>query len=48
MTLNSRTATVTVSGAPAGVLTLAIATALQDVDGQSLAHSFQTQVGTTS
>ncbi|MGA7989165.1 MAG: Ig-like domain-containing protein, partial [Candidatus Dormiibacterota bacterium] len=45
---NSRTATVTVSGAPAGVLTLEIATALEDVDGQTLAHSFQTQVGTTS
>jgi hypothetical protein len=45
---DSRTATVTISGAPSGLLTLEISTALDDVDGQTLAHSFQTQVGTTS
>jgi Bacterial Ig-like domain len=45
---DSRTATVTISGASAGVLTLEISTALADVDGQTLAHSFQTQVGPTS
>ena len=45
---DTRTATVTISDAPAGVLTLEISTALADVDGQTLAHSFQTQVGTNS
>jgi Bacterial Ig-like domain len=45
---DSRTATVTISSAPAGVLTLEISTALDDVDGQALGHSFQTQIGTNS
>lgn len=45
---DSRTATVTISSAPAGLLTLEISTALDDVDGQALAHNFQTQVGTNS
>jgi hypothetical protein len=45
---DSRTATVTISGAPGGPLTLDISTALDDVNGQALAHSFQTRVGTNS
>ncbi len=42
---DSRTATVTVAQASAGVLTLEISTALGDVNGQTLAHAFTTRVG---
>ena len=45
---NSRTATVTVANAPSGALTLEISTSLDDVYGQTLAHAFQTVVGTDS
>jgi hypothetical protein len=45
---DSRTATVTIANAPSGALTLAISTALDDVYGQTLAHPFQTEVGTNS
>ncbi len=45
---DSRTATVTIPNAPSGALTLDIATSLDDVYGQALAHAFQTEVGTTS
>ncbi len=45
---DSRTATVTISNAPSGALTLDIATSLDDVYGQTLAHAFQTEVGTNS
>ena len=42
----SRTATVTITNAPSGAVTLDISTALDDVYGQTLAHGFQTVVGT--
>jgi hypothetical protein len=45
---DSRTATVTIANAPSGALTLEISTALDDVYGQTLAHAFQTEVGTSS
>jgi hypothetical protein len=45
---DSRTATVTIANAPAGALTLEISTGLDDVYGQTLAHPFQTEVGTDS
>jgi hypothetical protein len=45
---DSRTATVTIANAPAGALTLEISTSLDDVYGQTLAHPFQTEVGTNS
>ncbi len=45
---DSRTATVTIANAPPGALTLDISTALIDVYGQTLAHPFQTEVGTNS
>jgi WD40 repeat protein len=44
----SRTVTVTIAQAPAGLLTLDISTGLDDVNGQTLAGSFQTMVGTNS
>jgi len=40
--LDTRTATVTIANAPAGTLTLDIATTLTDVEGQALANSFNT------
>jgi len=40
--LDTRTATVTIANAPAGTLTLDIATTLTDVEGQALANSFDT------
>jgi hypothetical protein len=39
---DTRTATVTIANAPAGTLTLDIATSLADVEGQALANSFDT------
>jgi hypothetical protein len=39
---DTRTATVTITKAPAGTLTLDIATTLADVEGQALANSFDT------
>jgi Bacterial Ig-like domain len=45
---NTRTATVTISNAPSGTLTLDIATSLADVEEQTLAHSFQTKVEASS
>jgi hypothetical protein len=42
---DSRTATVTLNSASSGVLTLEISTTLGDVDGQTLARTFQTAVG---
>jgi hypothetical protein len=45
---DTRTATVTIVNAPAGTLTLAIATTLSDVDGQNLASSFTTKVQASS
>ncbi|HVC03266.1 MAG TPA: Ig-like domain-containing protein [Candidatus Acidoferrales bacterium] len=45
---NSRTATVTIASTTSGALTLEISTALDDVYGQTLAHAFQTVVGTNS
>ena len=42
---NSRTATVTVAGTTSSFLTIQIATSLGDVEGQTLAHGFQAQVG---
>jgi hypothetical protein len=39
---DTRTATVTIANAPAGTLTLDIATTLADVEGQALANSFDT------
>jgi hypothetical protein len=45
---NSRTATVTIANAPPGILTLAISSALGDVEGQTLAPSFHTSVATNS
>jgi len=44
----SRTVTVTIPQAPAGLVTLDISTALSDVNGQTLAGSFQTKVGANS
>jgi hypothetical protein len=41
---DTRTATVTITNAPAGALTLDIATTLDDFDGQALAHSFQAPI----
>jgi hypothetical protein len=45
---NSRTATVTITHAPAGTLMLNIATSLDDVDSQPLPNLFQATVGATS
>jgi dipeptidyl aminopeptidase/acylaminoacyl peptidase len=45
---DSRTATVTLGSTSTGVLTLEIATTLGDVDGQTLARTFQTTVGASS
>jgi Bacterial Ig-like domain len=45
---DTRTATVTIVNAPAGTLTLDIATTLSDVDGQNLASSFTTKVQASS
>jgi hypothetical protein len=45
---DTRTATVTITNAPAGTLTLDIATTLDDFDGQALAHSFQAPIETGS
>jgi Bacterial Ig-like domain len=45
---DSRTVTVTLANAPSGALTLVIATSLDDVYGQTLAHAFQTVVGRSS
>jgi hypothetical protein len=44
----SRTVTVTIAQAPAGLLTLDISTALDDVNGQTLATGFETKVGANS
>jgi Big-like domain-containing protein len=44
----SRTVTVTVAQAASGALTLAISTALADVNGQPVAAGFETTVGTTA
>ncbi len=45
---NSRTATVTITHAPAGTLMLNIATSLSDVNSQPLPNPFQAKVGATS
>ena len=45
---DTRTATVTISNAPSGTLTLDIATSLADVEEQPLAHNFQTKVEASS
>lgn len=45
---DTRTATVTISNAPTGGFTLNIATTLADVEGQTLARSFETTVGAGS
>jgi hypothetical protein len=45
---DTRTATVTITNAPAGTLTLDIATTLADVEGQTLANSFDTTVAASS
>ncbi len=45
---DSRTATVTIAQAPAGILTLDISTALGDVNGQTLARAIDIRVGTGS
>jgi Bacterial Ig-like domain len=45
---NTRTATVTITNAPAGTLTLNIATTIADLEGHSLAQSFQAKVETGS
>jgi Bacterial Ig-like domain len=45
---DSRTATVTIADAPAGTLTLNIATTLADYEGQALAQSFLAKVETSS
>jgi hypothetical protein len=45
---SSRTVTVTIAQAPAGLLTLDISTALNDVNGQTLAGGFETKVGANS
>ncbi len=45
---DTRTATVTIAKAPAGTLTLDIATTLTDVEGQALASSFDTTFATGS
>jgi dipeptidyl aminopeptidase/acylaminoacyl peptidase len=45
---DSRTATVILDSESTGVLTLEIATTLGDVDGQTLARTFQTTVGASS
>jgi hypothetical protein len=44
----SRTVTVTIAQAPAGLLTLDVSTALNDVNGQTLATGFETKVGGSS
>jgi hypothetical protein len=44
----SRTVTVTIAQAPPGLLTLDISTALNDVNGQTLAGGFVTKVGANS
>jgi hypothetical protein len=45
---SSRTVTVTIAQAPAGLLTLDISTALNDVNGQALTGGFITKVGANS
>jgi Bacterial Ig-like domain len=45
---DTRTATVTITNAPSGTLTLDIATTLVDFEGQTLALSFETKVETSS
>jgi Bacterial Ig-like domain len=45
---SSRTVTVTIAQPPAGLLTLDISTALNDVNGQTLAGGFVTKVGANS
>jgi hypothetical protein len=45
---DTRTATVTIANAPAGTLTLNIATTLADFEGQNLASSFTTKVQASS
>jgi Bacterial Ig-like domain len=45
---DTRTATVTIANAPAGALTLEIATTLADFEGQTLANSFTTKVEASS
>jgi hypothetical protein len=45
---SSRTVTVTIAQAPAGLLTLDISTALNDVNGQTLTGGFETKVGANS
>ena len=45
---DTRTATVTIVNAPAGTLTLEIATTLADFEGQTLANSFTTKVEASS
>ena len=45
---DTRTATVTIANAPAGTLTLDIATTLADFEGQNLASSFTTKVQASS
>jgi hypothetical protein len=45
---DTRSATVTISNAPAGTLTLDIATTLADFKGQTLTQSFMTNVETSS
>jgi hypothetical protein len=44
----SRTVTVTIAQAPAGLLTVDISTSLDDVNGQALAGGFETKVGANS
>jgi plasmid stability protein len=44
----SRTVTVTIAQAPAGLLTVDISTSLNDVNGQKLAGGFETKVGANS
>jgi hypothetical protein len=45
---DTRTATVTIAASPAGTLTLDIATTLADVEGQTLANSFDTTLAAGS
>jgi hypothetical protein len=45
---DTRTATVTISNAPSGQLTLEIATTLADFEGQALANSFKASVEASS
>jgi hypothetical protein len=45
---SSRTVTVTIAQAPAGLMTIDISTALNDVNGQTLAGGFETKVGANS